>query len=130
MTVEDLRRFMALCGAEQSGPLGVPWRDRPLGEAPLAVRAACLKGYYLDVTTREGINEVLREALSARRSVNGHDRDRSALGHLMTLVPSNPLSGGAPPRRKPPLAARRHSGCDGRSGPNAPFQVRRESPGG
>jgi integrase len=103
VTVEDLRRFMALCGAEQSGPLGVPWRDRPLGEAALAVRAACLKGYYLDVTTREGINEVLREALSARRSVNGHDRDRSALGHLMTSVPSNPLSGGAPPRRHPRL---------------------------
>jgi integrase len=101
VTVKDLRRYMALCGADHSGPLGVQWRERPLGDAALAVRATCLKGYYLDVTTREHINSSLREALSARRMVDRRDRDRSALGHLMVSVASNTLSGGAPPRRHP-----------------------------
>lgn len=103
VTVEDLRRYMALCGADHSGPLGVPWREHPLGAAALAVRATCLKGYYLDVTMREDVNRPLREALSARRLVNRRDRDRSVLGHLMGSVASNPLSCGAPPRRHPRL---------------------------
>jgi integrase len=103
VTIEDLRRYLALCGAEHAGPLGVPWRERPLGEAALAVRATCLKGYYLDLTVREDVNPSLRAALSARRLASQRDRDRSALGHLVTSVASNPLSHGAPPRRHPRL---------------------------
>ena len=34
----------------------------------------------------------LRADLTERRLANGRDRDRSALGHLMTSVPSNPLA--------------------------------------
>ncbi len=103
VTIEDLRRYLALCGAEHAGPLGVPWRKRPLGEAALAVRATCLKGYYLDLTVREDVNPVLRAALSARRLASHRDRDRSVLGHLVTSVASNPLARGAPPRRHPRL---------------------------
>ena len=103
VTIEDLRRYLALCGAEHAGPLGVPWRERPLGEAALAVRATCLKGYYLDLTVREDVNPSLRSELSARRLPNRRDRDRSALGHLVTSVASNPLNRGAPPRRHPRL---------------------------
>lgn len=99
--IEDLRRYLALCGAEHSGPLGVPWRERPLGDAALAVMASCLKGYYLNLTGREGINPTLRADLTVRRLANGRDRDRSTLGHLMTSVPSNPLIRRAPPRRHP-----------------------------
>ena len=67
MTVDDLKRYMALCGAEHPGPLGVPWRERPLGDAALGVRATCIKSYYLDLTTRENVNGPLRAALSERR---------------------------------------------------------------
>ncbi len=67
--MEDLRRYMALCGAEHAGPLGVPWRVRPLSDAARAVRAACLKGYYLDVATRENVNGPLRLAFSERLTV-------------------------------------------------------------
>lgn len=101
--IADLRRFLALCGAEHSGPLGLPWREKPLGDAALAVRASCIKGYYLDLTTREGVNGALHADLSAKRLANGRDRNRSVLGHLMTSVPSNPLARAAPPRRHPRL---------------------------
>jgi len=67
------------------------------------VRATCFKGYYLDLTTREGVNAELRTALSARRLPNGSDRDRSVLGHLTTSMAANPLSHGAPPRKHPGL---------------------------
>lgn len=103
VTIEDLKRYMALCGAEHSGPLGVAWRQRPLGDAARGVRATCVKGYYLDLTTREDVNGPLRTALSARRLASGADRERSALGHLATSIASNPLSGAAPPRRHPRL---------------------------
>ncbi|MGO9789901.1 MAG: hypothetical protein ACLP8S_10535 [Solirubrobacteraceae bacterium] len=103
VTIEDLRRYVALCGAEHAGPLGVPWRERPLSEAALAVRATCLKGYYLDLTMREDVNPSLCAELSARRLANHRDRDRSVLGHLVTSVASNPLTRGAPPRRHPRL---------------------------
>lgn len=99
--IEDLRRYMALCGTQHSGPFGPPWRTAPLSVSALGVRAACVKGYYLDLTTREDVNGPLRQALSARRLATGRDRDRSTLGHLVTSVASNPLSHGAPPRRHP-----------------------------
>ena len=99
----DLRRYMALCGAEHAGPLGMPWRAQPLGDAALGVRAACVKGYYVDLTTRENINPSLRGDLAKRRFANGHDRNRSVLGHLTASMPSNPLAGRAPPRRHPRL---------------------------
>ena len=103
VAIGDPRRYMALCGAEFAGPLGTPWRAKPLSENAQQVRAACVKGYYLDLTIREGVNEPLRAALSARRLVTGRDRDRSTLGHLATSMASNPLSHGAPPRRYPRL---------------------------
>jgi len=99
----DLRRYMALCGAEHAGPLGLPWRRQPLGDASLRVRAACVKGYYIDLLTREDMNRPLRADLSQRRFATSYDRNRSALGHLTTSVPSNPLSRGAPPKRHPRL---------------------------
>lgn len=101
VSVEDLRRYLALCGTEQAGPFGAAWRSAPLSESALAVRAACLKGYYLDLTTREDVNTSLREALSARRLATGRDRDRSMLGHLSRSVAANPLSGATLPRRHP-----------------------------
>lgn len=101
VTIADLRRYMALCGAEHAGPLGVPWRQRPLGLAAQGVRATCLKGYYLDLTMRENVNGPLRAALSERRLANGRDRDRSALGHLTISLAANPLARAAPPRRHP-----------------------------
>lgn len=101
VSIDDLRRYMALCGTEHAGPLGVPWRDRPLSDAARGVRAACLKGYYLDLSTREDVNGPLRAAFSERRLANGRDRDRSTLGHLTTSVASNPLARGASSRRHP-----------------------------
>ena len=103
VTMADLKRYMALCGTEHAGPLGVPWREHPLGESALGVRATCLKGYYLDLTAREDVNGSLRTDLTATRLADGRDRDRSALGHLLVSVPSNPLMRGAPPRRHPRL---------------------------
>jgi integrase len=103
VAVEDLKRYMGLCGAGHAGPLGLAWRARSLGDAALGVRSACLKGYYLDLTAREGVNELLRGAFAARRAPLGRDRDRSTLGHLTSSMPSNPLSGGPAPRRHPRL---------------------------
>jgi integrase len=105
VTVGDLRRYMALCGTGHSGPLGVTWRDRPLSDAARGVRAACLKGYYLDLTTREDVNGALRAVLSERRVVSGRDRDRSTLGHLTISVASNPLASGGSARRHPRMLA-------------------------
>lgn len=99
--VADLRRYMALCGAERSGPVGVSWLERPLGPSALDVRAACLKGYYLDLTAREDVNRSLREALSVVRPVSVRVRERSMLGHLGWAMPANPLSGGGAPKRYP-----------------------------
>jgi len=98
--IGDLGRYMALCGATGLGPLGTPWQSAPLSSSALSV-AACPKGCYLDVTTREDVNAPLREALSVRRLATGRDRDRSVLGHLTASVASNPLSHGAPLRRHP-----------------------------
>jgi len=67
-------------------------RANPLGDSALAVRATCLRGYYLDLTIRENANADLRAALSARRLPNSRDRDRSILGHLFTSLAANPLS--------------------------------------
>ena len=64
---------------------------RPLGQSALAVTAACLKGYYIDLTTRENVNGTLRAQLTEKRLATGRDRERSALGHLMSSVAHNPL---------------------------------------
>ena len=100
---EDLRRYMALRGADNNGPLGVPLHSSPLGQSALAVTAACLKGYYVDLTTRENVNGTLRAQLTENRLATGRDRERSALGHLMSSVARNPLAGGTPPTRHPRL---------------------------
>lgn len=99
--IADLRRYLALCGTRQAGPYGLPWRAVPLSAAALAVRAACLKGYYLDLTIREDVNAPLQAALSVQRLASGRDRDRSVLGHLSTSTAVNPLSSAAPARRHP-----------------------------
>jgi len=101
ITLQDVVRYLALCGSQHYGPLGTPWRASPLGESALAVRATCLKGYYLDLTARENVNAELRTALSIRRLPNGSDRNRSMLGHLTVSMAANPLSHGPPPRKHP-----------------------------
>lgn len=101
ITIQDLLRYLALCGAHHYGPLGTPWRTTPLGESARAVRATCLKSYYLDLTTRENLNAELRAALSMTRLPNSRDRDRSILGHLVTSLSANPLSHGPTPRKFP-----------------------------
>jgi len=101
ITMQDLIRYLALCGAQHYGPLGAPWRESPLGESAQAVRATCLKGYYLDLTTREGVNAELRTALSTRRLPNVSDRNRSMLGHHTRSMAANPLSHATPPRKHP-----------------------------
>ena len=99
----DLRRYMALRGADHGGPLGVAMHNRPLGKSALAVAAACLKGYYVDLTTRESVNVALRAQLTEKRLAVGRDRERVALGHLMNSVARNPLAAGTPPTRHPRL---------------------------
>lgn len=99
--LDGLRRYMSLCGVEHAGPLGVPWRDKPLSGSALAVRAACLRGYYLDVTLAEGVNAELREALMQQRAVSKAARNRSLLGHLGGVSATNPLGPGTVPRRHP-----------------------------
>jgi len=66
ITIQDLTRYLALCGSQHYGPLGTPWRANPLGDSALAMRAACLKGYYLDLTARENVNAELGTAQGAR----------------------------------------------------------------
>jgi len=80
ITIHNLLRYLALCGTQHFGPMGTPWRASPLGESAQAVRAACLKGYHLDLTTREGVNAELRTALSTRRLPNDRDRTGQCLG--------------------------------------------------
>lgn len=101
VSIADLGRYMALCGARHPGPLGTPWRTRALSPSGLSVRAACLKGYYLDVSGRENVNPELRAAFSVRRLPTGRDRDHSMLGHVATSMAANPLSHGTPPRKHP-----------------------------
>jgi integrase len=101
ITIQYLLRYLALCGAHHYGPLGRPWRASPLGESARAVRATCLKSYYLDLTMRENVNADLRAALSRRRLPNSTARDRSILGHLATSSSANPLTHGAVPRKLP-----------------------------
>lgn len=102
--LDDLRRYMALCGAEHAGPLGSPWLSAPLSAAALQVRAAVLKGYYLDVTSRELINETLKVQLAATRLPTRSLQDKQFLAHVSGHdVPANPLAPPAIPRRHPRL---------------------------
>jgi integrase len=72
-----------------------------LGESAQAVRATCLKSYYLDLTARENVNAEIRAALSMRRLPSSRDRDRFILGHLVTSLSANPLFHRAVPRKLP-----------------------------
>lgn len=104
VSLEDLRRYMALCGAEHAGPLGSPWLDAPLSASALQVRAAVLKGYYLDVTSRERINDKLNKQLTETRLPTRALKDKQFLAHVSGLeVPANPIAPAAPPRRHPRL---------------------------
>ena len=103
MSLADLRRYMALCGAEHAGPLGSPWLEAPLSASALQVRAAVLKGYYLDVTSRERINDKLNKQLTETRLPTRALKDKQFLAHVSGLeVPANPLAAAAP-RRHPRL---------------------------
>ena len=114
--IGDLRRYMALCGVEFTGPLGTPWRATPLSENAQQVRAACVKGYYLDLTTREDVNEPLRAALSAPAA-----GEREGPGPLEARA-SDHIDGGEPlvarhtPAPASAAAARRGRGRDARRG--------------
>lgn len=104
VSIGDLRRYMALCGAEHAGPLGSPWLDAPLSASALQIRAAVLKGYYLDVTSRERINDELNKQLTEARLPTRALKDKQFLAHVSGLeVPANPLAPAAAPRRHPRL---------------------------
>ncbi|TXI54413.1 MAG: recombinase XerC [Mycolicibacterium mageritense] len=104
MSLDDLRRYMALCGAEHAGPLGSPWLDKPLSASALQIRAAVLKGYYLDVTSRECINDKLNKQLTELRLPTRSLKDKQFLAQLSSQdVASNPLAPQASPRRHPRL---------------------------
>lgn len=104
VSLDDLRRYMALCGAEHAGPLGSPWLDAPLSGAALQVRAAALKGYYLDVTSRENINEGLKTQLTETRLPTRALKDKQFLAHVSGQdTPANLLAPQSPPRRHPRL---------------------------
>ena len=84
--------------------LGSPWLSAPLSAAALQVRAAVLKGYYLDVTSREAINEKLKKQLTEARLPTRSLKDKQFLAHVSGHdVPANPLAPPAPPRRHPRL---------------------------
>jgi hypothetical protein len=68
ITIQDLWRYLALCGSQHHGPRGTPWRADPLGDSALAVRATCLKGYYVDLTTRAGERRAPRGAVYQARA--------------------------------------------------------------
>lgn len=104
MSIGDLRRYMALCGAEHAGPLGSPWLDAPLSASALQIRAAVLKGYYLDVTSRERINDELNKQLTENRLPTRALKDKQFLAHVSGHdIPANPLAPQSPPRRHPRL---------------------------
>ena len=104
VTFADLRRYMALCGAANAGPMGVPWRDKPLGEDALLVRATVLKNYYVHVTTAEDINPQVKGALMASSLPHRAKRDVRFLQHVGAGSQSpNPLARGTTPRRSPRL---------------------------
>ena len=104
VTFADLRRYMALCGATNAGPMGVPWLDAPLGESALLVRATVLKNYYLHVTTAEDINPQVKGALSASSLPHRAKRDVRFLEHVGAgSQTANPLASGSTPRRSPRL---------------------------
>jgi integrase len=104
VTFADLRRYMALCGATNAGPMGVPWLASPLGESALQVRATVLKAYYLHVTTAEDINPQLKEALVVSSLPHRAKRDVRFLEHLGAGPQlANPLASGSTPKRRPRL---------------------------
>lgn len=104
VTFADLRRYMALCGAANAGPMGVPWLEKPLGESALLVRATVLKNYYLHVTTAENINPQVKDALMASSLPHRQKRDVRFLQHVGASSQSaNPLARGTTPKRSPRL---------------------------
>lgn len=101
VSLRDLERYMGAVGADIQMPFGTPWRvgKRPYGKQSLAATAACLKGFYMHLSAL-GVNPELRGQLGQFRMPTRADRERSMRGHVMRLVPTNPLA----PRR----ARRRH----------------------
>lgn len=101
----DVKRYMGAVGAQVPMPYGQPWRvppQRPYGTSALQVAAAALKGFYIDVCTRRGVNQELRHDLAVNRLPTKADRKRAFLGHVKTSMPANPLAPKRPPRRRHP----------------------------
>ncbi|MGW1658380.1 tyrosine-type recombinase/integrase [Streptomyces atratus] len=104
-TLQDLQRYQGAVGAQVPMPYGQPWRvppKRPYGTAALSISATVLKGFYLHQCVKRGINNELREALDMSRLPTQADRKRAFLGHVMTSVPSNPLTPPDSMRRRHP----------------------------
>lgn len=103
MTFADLQRYVGLCGATMSGPLGTPWLTAPLADGSLKDRATALKSYYLHWMTTEKVQSDLVEELrtfATRSSAQAHSGQTEARGP----VPPNPLRmGGGGSRPTPKL---------------------------
>lgn len=103
VTLEQLKRYMAVLGAEYGGPFGRPWREgkRPYGQSSLETTAACLKGFYLHQSL-QGAGVELAEEFRRNRLPTKADRNRSMLGHTLTELPANPLAPSKTVRRRHP----------------------------
>lgn len=92
------------CAVEHAGPGFSVARPHRSSASALQVRAAVLKGYYLDVTSRERINDKLNKQLTETRLPTRALKDKQFLAHVSgTEVPANPLAAAAPPKRHPRL---------------------------
>jgi integrase len=109
--LQDLTRYLAALGAEYAGPFGRPWREgkRPYGQSSLGTMAACLKGFYLYQGSR-GVHQDLAEEFKQTRLPTAADRRRAFLGHVIKVMPANPLTPTTVVRRRhpkmPPTGAR------------------------
>ena len=101
ISLEQLRRYMGLCGAQYTGPLGVAWRSEPLSPSSLAGRAAALKGYYLDLT-EEGANPSLRKVLATSKLPTRAVNAERFLAHVRKEQGANPLATVTSPKRHKP----------------------------
>jgi integrase len=90
-------------GAEYSGPFGRPWRTgkRPYAQSTLETAAACVKGLYLYRGSR-GVHRDLAEEFKQSRLPTKAARRRMFLGHIVSEVPSNPLTPSKVVRRRHP----------------------------
>ena len=101
-TVEfrHLQQYMGACGADYAGPLLGVWLEVPLTVRGLGVRAAAVKGYYLNVLRSESLNPELLAALDRTNLPSKADQQRSRFdGRSNQKGLKNPLAPPTPPRR-------------------------------